>query len=105
MRKAVDEEKRLNAEAGNIDDILSVSGDGSWSKRGFTSLVGIVTLIGKYTGKFWILLWDQVTAKLASENRRRNSRIHCLVLHAQNVCSANHKGKMEVDGRNVYAIC
>ena len=26
-------------------------GDGSWAKRGFTSLLGIVSLIGKYTNK------------------------------------------------------
>ncbi|KAG5870767.1 hypothetical protein JTB14_020571 [Gonioctena quinquepunctata] len=30
---------------------LTVSGDGSWPKRGFTALLGIVSLIGKYTNK------------------------------------------------------
>jgi len=28
-----------------------MSGDGSWKKRGFTSLLGVVTLIGNLTGK------------------------------------------------------
>lgn len=44
IRKAVLEEKAKNAEAGNEPLHLSVSGDGTWSKRGFMSLFGVVTL-------------------------------------------------------------
>jgi len=51
QRKAVDEEKNLNANAGNVETHLSVSGDGSWKRRGFSSLFGVTTLIGKYTHK------------------------------------------------------
>ena len=51
FKKAVEEEKQKNPEKVNPEDELTVSGDGSWSKRGFSSLLGIVTLIGKYTQK------------------------------------------------------
>lgn len=50
-KKAVDEEKIQNAEHGNPMTDISVSGDGTWKKRGFSSLFGITTLIGKYTSK------------------------------------------------------
>lgn len=50
-RKAAEEEKTLNSEHGEPRSDISVSGDGTWKKRGFTSLFGITTLIGKYSGK------------------------------------------------------
>jgi len=53
INKAAGEEKDKNRAAGNIENKLSVSGDGSWSKRGFTSLLGIVSFIGSTTVKFW----------------------------------------------------
>lgn len=48
---AVTQEKTFNEEAGKPQDELIVSGDGTWKKRGFSSLFGASTLIGKYTGK------------------------------------------------------
>lgn len=50
---AVQEEKKATAEAKNIEDTdeLTVSGDGTWKKRGFSSLYGVASLIGHYTGK------------------------------------------------------
>jgi len=51
QRRAIDEEKQMNANEGNVETHLSVSGDGSWKKRGFSSLFGIATLIGKYSHK------------------------------------------------------
>lgn len=30
---------------------LTVSGDGTWKKRGYTSLFGVTSLIGYYSGK------------------------------------------------------
>ena len=50
FRKAVKEEMGMNEE-GHVADELTVSGDGSWARRGFSSLLGIVSLIGKYTNK------------------------------------------------------
>ena len=47
----VTQEKELNKEAGKAEDEFTVSGDGKWEKRGFSSLFGVTTLIAKYTGK------------------------------------------------------
>ena len=50
-RKAVTEEQEKQRSKGLPKDVLTVSGDGSWAKRGFSSLIGIVSLILKFTGK------------------------------------------------------
>nr|XP_036677854.1 uncharacterized protein LOC108005992 isoform X2 [Drosophila suzukii] len=71
-RKAAKEEIGANSAAGNEPTHLSVSGDGSWKKRGFSSLFGLVSLIG--TPEYEDHVDD---------------------------CAANHSesaGKMEVDG-------
>lgn len=47
---AVKEEKEATSEENNTEE-LTVSGDGSWKKRGFSSLYGVSSLIGHYTGK------------------------------------------------------
>lgn len=51
LKKAVAEEKQMNEEAGNIAINLTVSGDEKWKKRGFSSLFGVSTLVGKYSKK------------------------------------------------------
>ncbi|KYQ59592.1 hypothetical protein ALC60_01383 [Trachymyrmex zeteki] len=51
FKKAAREEQEMNKEKGLPEDRLTVSGDGSWPKRGFTALLGIISLIGKYTNK------------------------------------------------------
>lgn len=50
LSRAANEEKRISAENGEKNGI-TISGDGSWRKRGFTSLYGLVSLIGWHTGK------------------------------------------------------
>jgi len=44
-KKAAVQEKNMSIEKGEIEGV-TVSGDGSWRKRGFSSLYGIVSLIG-----------------------------------------------------------
>lgn len=51
FKNAIDEEKQLNAMHGNLEDHLTVSGDGTWKKRGFSSLFGVSTIIGQYSKK------------------------------------------------------
>ncbi|XP_057337726.1 uncharacterized protein LOC130675860 [Microplitis mediator] len=53
LAAAVKEEKEKTYEANNVEDSneLTISGDGTWKKRGFTSLFGVSSLIGYYTGK------------------------------------------------------
>ena len=102
QRIAINEEKQKNDEKGHVEN-LTVSGDGSWAKKGFTSLVGIVSLIGKYSKKivdvvvmssycrackYWKKIKDAVGFALWYENHKKH-------------CSANHEGsagKMEVQG-------
>lgn len=50
MQKAATQEIKNNHEHYNSNEII-VSGDGTWRKRGFSSLFGLVTLIGWFTGK------------------------------------------------------
>lgn len=101
MSNAANDEKRISNEKGEKNGI-TVSGDGSWRKRGFSSLYGLVSLIGWYTGKlvdvlvkskyckaceYWQKKYDTDEYKEWAEN------------HAAE-CQANHDGsagKMEVD--------
>lgn len=50
-RKAAKEEKEKNVKNGNVASNLTVSGDGTWKKRGFSSFFNITTLIGLYCNK------------------------------------------------------
>jgi len=50
LKSAVQEEKE-QSNAKSETNGITVSGDGSWRKRGFSSLYGFVSLIGWYTGK------------------------------------------------------
>lgn len=50
-KKAVAEEKEKNVQNGRPEAEFKVSDDGSWKKRGFSSLYGVTTLIGYYSGK------------------------------------------------------
>lgn len=50
-QKAIKKEKEENVKNGRSPMNLKISGDGSWKKRGFTSLHGVTTLIGYYSGK------------------------------------------------------
>lgn len=49
-KKAAQREKELSEEDNDLSG-LTVSGDGSWKKRGFSSLLGVSTLIGWRTGQ------------------------------------------------------
>lgn len=51
--KAVSEEIQETSKETNIENnrALTVSGDGTWKERGFTSLYGVASIIGYYTGK------------------------------------------------------
>ncbi|VVC36969.1 Hypothetical protein CINCED_3A006359 [Cinara cedri] len=57
---ATKEEKAATAEEKKTEDAdeLTVSSDGTWKKRGFSSLVGVTLLIGYFTGKNGMkLIW------------------------------------------------
>ncbi|KYM95878.1 hypothetical protein ALC62_13471 [Cyphomyrmex costatus] len=49
MKLAVNEEKELSGSENKNE--FTISGDGTWKKRGYTSLFGVASLIGYYSGK------------------------------------------------------
>ena len=103
MKKSAHEEKVLTQEAMGLDNAgVTVSGDGSWMKRGFKSLFGVATLIGFHTNK----VLDVII---------KSAYCHACKLHEKDIgsseyetwkeghieeCTINHigaAGKMEVD--------
>ncbi|KMQ84720.1 hypothetical protein RF55_17253 [Lasius niger] len=103
LNKAAGEEKDKNKEAGNIENELCISGDGSWSKRGFTSRLGIVSLIGKYSNKILDVVVKSSFCKACVMWKGNTNTVEYEAFydaHNEN-CMANHEesaGKMEVDG-------
>ncbi|KYN05199.1 hypothetical protein ALC62_03906 [Cyphomyrmex costatus] len=102
QRKAIAEERQKNAEAGNEETHLSVSGDGSWKRRGFSSLFGIATLIGKYTHKVLDFVVKSSFCQSCSNWASKKGTNEYDIWHDthEQHCSINHTGsagKMEVD--------
>ncbi|KAG8234079.1 hypothetical protein J437_LFUL014539 [Ladona fulva] len=63
FRKAVMEEREALKKEGLNEIEFTVSGDGSWKKRGFASLIGLASLIGWYTGKILDVLVKSSSCK------------------------------------------
>ncbi|KAL6421171.1 hypothetical protein ACFW04_013733 [Cataglyphis niger] len=103
MENAMKEKQKLITEMGKGLG-LTVSGDGTWRKRGFSSHYGVSTIIGFYSGKvidliinssyckaceYWSKNLDTVEFELWKENHKEE-------------CSVNHEGssgKMEYNVR------
>ena len=100
LKKAANEEKQKNAEKGFPENELSVSGDGSWAKRGFSSLLGIVSLIGKYSNKIIDVIVKSSKCKGCQYLAQKNP-VEAEILYEDHKAESNHEGsagKMEVDG-------
>lgn len=103
IKSAVEEEKTKNAEAGNPENNLTVSGDGTWKKRGFSSLFGVTTLIGKYSKKMLDTVVKSSFCQACNMwKNKKNDAIHefdeWYKSHEEN-CTINHigsAGKMEI---------
>lgn len=101
-KSAVEEEKQLNVQNERPADHLKVSGDGSWKKRGFTSLYGVAALIGYYSGKVIDLDVKSGychTCTLKKNTLNDDEYEEWYETHKES-CSSNHAGsagKMEVD--------
>lgn len=103
VKKAGTEEKEKTLEAENRGDILTVSGDGSWSKRGFTSRMGIVSVIGKYTNKVLDVAVKSSFCKACAfwKGQEGTPEYEAWFETHESECNVNHEGsagKMEVDG-------
>lgn len=103
FEKAVSEEIKMNEEQGHPANELSISGDGSWAKRGFSSLLGLVSIIGKYSNKILdVVVKSKICQGCSNWVGKKNTDEYALWYEDhKDDCDANHEGssgKMEVDG-------
>ncbi|CAD6216267.1 GSCOCG00011326001-RA-CDS, partial [Cotesia congregata] len=101
MKKAVNEEKEGISENENKND-LTVSGDGTWQKRGYTSAFRVSSIIGYFTGKILDININSAYCKLCEYWKKKRSTVEFEEWYEshKDECSANDKGssgKMEVD--------
>jgi len=101
LRKAVEEEKKISVEKGQLEG-LTVSGDGSWRKRGFSSLYGFASLIGWFSGKVIDICVKSKYCKECEYWKKKKDTAEYEEWHAlrEKHCDANHSGsagKMEPD--------
>lgn len=103
FQRACAEEKGLSSqEQGSANTELTVSGDGTWKKRGFSSLYGVTSLIGYYSGKVIDIMVKSSYCKQCEVWKKKENSDEYREWYEDhaNECSANHKGsagKMEVD--------
>lgn len=100
-KTAAVQEKTKCIEAGQTDGI-TVSGDGSWRKRGFSSLYGFASLIGWHTGKVVDMLIKSKYCKSCEfwKDKEGTAEYEEWVKTHNITCQMNHQGsagKMEVD--------
>lgn len=99
-KRAVHQEVEMNE--GLNKKHLTVSGDGTWKKRGFSSLYGVSSLIGYYTGKIVDVIVKSAYCKLCRSWTGKEDSVEFQEWKEdhQPDCTANHSGssgKMEVD--------
>lgn len=98
--RVVQQERKENEKREKPCSNFTVSGDGSWKKRGFTSLYGVTTLIAHYSGKVIDFVVKSSVCKVCDrKNKNDENYIEWFKQHQQE-CSLNHvgsAGKMEVD--------
>lgn len=98
-KSAVQDEIKLNEENERSILNLTISGDGSWKKRGFLFLYGVTTLIAYHTGKVIDLVVKSSYCQACTYYKQRDSNDSEYAEHQKN-CPINHHGspgKMEVD--------
>lgn len=81
---------------------LTISGDESWKKRGYTSLYGMTSLIGYYSGKIIdIFVKSSYCEKCKTWRKKlKPEEYNDWYEEPKDNCSLNHSGssgKMEVD--------
>ena len=91
------DEKKILKENGLPEVRFTVSEDATWAKRGFTSLIGVTSLIGKYTGKVLGLFVSSKNCKACSVNKKIMTPTEFTILyesqHAE-VCQINNIGRL-----------
>lgn len=109
-RKAAEEEQKENEKREKPLLDLHVSGDASWKKRGFSSLEGVTTLIGHYSGKVidLIVKSSYCAGCNTMKNKKGTEEYDEWFTEHEEVCSKNHEGsagKMEVKCSNDLSHC
>lgn len=97
-KEAIQEEMAMNEQNERPILNLTVSGDGSWKKRGFSSLYGVTTLIANNTRKVIDLVVKSSYCQTCTYLKNHIDDPH-YEAHKEE-CPINHKGsagKMEVD--------
>jgi len=101
MKNAAAKEKELSVQKGLAEGIV-VSGDGTWKKRGFSSLLGVTSSIGWCTGK---VIDVNVKSKICNQcnywkQKEGTAEYEEWAETYKDSCEKNHEGsagKMEVD--------
>ncbi|XP_036147677.1 uncharacterized protein LOC118647257 [Monomorium pharaonis] len=101
IRRAEEEEKAMSI-VKRINDGITVLGDESWRKRGFSSLYGIVSLIGWLTVKIVDIEVKSKYYKVCEfwQKKEGTAEHEEWFKSHKNECQCNHKGsagKMEID--------
>lgn len=94
---------RYECELNNRDNVITVSGDGTWKTRGYSSLVGVCTVIGDHTGK---IIDREVMSSFCKgcekwKGVKAGAQFKAWQESHQETCLKNHTGsagKMEVNG-------
>lgn len=97
MRAAAEEEEKTG------NNKVTVSGDGTWHKRGFTSVHGVVSLIGLLTGKVIDFIVLSLVCKICDlfPGPKTGQAFQEHRDQHKERCTRNHEGssgKMEADG-------
>ncbi|KYN50315.1 hypothetical protein ALC62_11488 [Cyphomyrmex costatus] len=95
---AAEEEKKQTCKENDLTDTtdVTVSGDGTWKRRGFASLYGVSTLIGYYSGKVLDVFVKSSYCKSCESWKKKLTTEEYYEWHTKHVenneCSANHQG-------------
>lgn len=88
------EEQAKNEKRERLLNNFKVAGDGSWKKRGFSSLYGVTTLIGYYSGKIIDLVVKGAYCQSCTAWKNKENTEEYLLWKEQHEdeCNVNYKG-------------
>lgn len=98
LLSAANQEKKLTCDENNVEDTtdVTVSGDGTWKKRGFASLYGVSTIIGYYSGKVIDVFIKSSYCKLCETWKKKLTTVEYEEWQEEHVqkneCRTNHQG-------------
>lgn len=80
---------KKNKENNEPEDRLSVSGDGSWPKIGFAALLGLVSVIGKYSNKIIDVVVRSKICHICKACKYPQGSVEFEVWHAKHIKKMN----------------